>query len=66
MSRETHVRFSESVEVRFLCATHHLAEMQYRFNRRFDLRSILQRLVRVAAITDPRNRVFIREAEVGC
>jgi hypothetical protein len=27
-------------------ADHHLAEVQYRFNRRFDLKSILARLVR--------------------
>jgi hypothetical protein len=40
--------------------------VQYRFNRRFDLRSILRRLVRVAAATKPQNRGFIREAEVGC
>jgi transposase-like protein len=47
-------------------AHRYLAEVQYRFNRRFDLSSILSRLVRVAAITEPRNRGFIREAEVGC
>jgi transposase-like protein len=47
-------------------AHRYLAEVQYRFNRRFDLSSILWRLVRAAAITEPRNRVFIREAEVGC
>jgi hypothetical protein len=47
-------------------AHRYLAEVQYRFNRRFDLSSILRRLVRVAAITKPRNRFFIREAEVGC
>jgi hypothetical protein len=47
-------------------AHRYLAEAQYRFNRRFDLRSILQRLVRVAATSKPRNRGFIREAEVGC
>ena len=35
-------------------------------NRRFDLRSILPRLVRVAAVTGPRNRGFVRGAEVGC
>jgi hypothetical protein len=40
------------------------AKAQYRFYRRFDLRSILQRLVRVEAA--PRNRLFIREAELGC
>lgn len=47
-------------------AHRYLAEFQYRFNRRFDLRAILRRLVRVAAATEPRNRGFIREAEVGC
>ena len=47
-------------------AHRYLAEVQYRFNRRFDLNSILPRLVRVAALTEPHNRVFIREAEVGC
>ena len=47
-------------------AHRYLAEVQYRFNRRFDLRSILRRLMRVAAATRPQNRGFIREAEVGC
>jgi ribosomal protein L37AE/L43A len=47
-------------------AHRYLAEVQYRFNRRFDLSAILRRLVRVAAATEPRNRGFIREAEVGC
>jgi ribosomal protein L37AE/L43A len=48
--------------VKFAKYTHrYLAEVQYRFNRRFDLRSILLRLVRVAAITEPRNRGFIRQ-----
>src|SRR2546423_4251079 len=47
-------------------AHRYLAEVQYRFNRRFDLKSILPRLVRVAAVTEPHNRVFIREAELGC
>lgn len=47
-------------------AHRYLAEVQYRFNRRFDLRSILRRLVRVAATAEPRTRGFIREAEVGC
>ena len=46
-------------------AHRYLAEMQYRFNRRFDLRSILRRLVRAAAVTKPQNRAFLREAEVG-
>jgi len=43
----------------------YLAEVQYRFNRRFDLSSILVRLVRVAAITGPRPESVIRLAEVG-
>lgn len=47
-------------------AHRYLAEVQYRFNRRFDLRSILRRLVRVAAGTEPHTRGFIRGAEVGC
>jgi hypothetical protein len=47
-------------------AHRYLAEVQYRFNRRFDLRSILRRLVRATATTEPRNRAFIREAEVRC
>ena len=47
-------------------AHRYLAEVQYRFNRRFDLRSILRRLVRAAAIAVPQTRGFIREAEVGC
>lgn len=47
-------------------AHRYLAEVQYRFNRRFDLSAILQRLVHAAAATVPRNRVFIRGAEVGC
>jgi hypothetical protein len=47
-------------------AHRYLAEVQYRFNRRFDSRSILHRLVRVVATAQPRTRGFIREAEVGC
>lgn len=47
-------------------AHRYLAEAQYRFNRRFDLRSILPRLVRAASVTAPRNRVSMRMAEVGC
>ena len=65
MSREAHVRFWESVEVRFLCATHHLAEAQYRFNRRFNLRSILARLLRAACLSTPAPAHVIRVAEVG-
>lgn len=44
-------------------ATHYLAEVQYRFNRRFDLASILKRLVRAAAIAAPCPATTIRAAE---
>ena len=47
-------------------AHRYLAEVQYRFNRRFDLRAILQRLVCIAVAAKPQTRGFIREAEVGC
>jgi len=47
-------------------AHRYLAEVQYRFNRRFDLRTILPRLVHAAAVTLNRTRLFIRGAEVGC
>lgn len=43
----------------------YLAEVQYRFNRRFDLSSILARLVRAAAVTGRRPESMIRLAEVG-
>lgn len=46
-------------------AERYLAEVQYRFNRRFDLKSILVRLVRAAALTRPRPESMIRLAEVG-
>ena len=46
-------------------AERYLAEVQYRFNRRFDLGSILVRLVRAAALTRPRPEPMIRLAEVG-
>jgi ribosomal protein L37AE/L43A len=46
-------------------AERYLAEVQYRFNRRFDLSSILVRLVRAAAVTRPRPESMIRMAEVG-
>lgn len=46
-------------------ADRYLAEVQYRFNRRFDLGSILVRLVRAAALTRPRPEAMIRSAEVG-
>jgi hypothetical protein len=34
-------------------ADRYLGEAQYRFNRRFDLRSILAHLTRAAVLTDP-------------
>jgi hypothetical protein len=38
-------------------AHRYLAEAQYRFNRRFDLASILARLLRAASLTSPRLRI---------
>jgi ribosomal protein L37AE/L43A len=46
-------------------ADRYLAEVQYRFNRRFDLGSILVRLVRAATLIPPRPEPMIRLAEVG-
>jgi hypothetical protein len=46
-------------------AHRYLAEAQYRFNRRFNLRSILARLLRAATLTIPTPASFIRMAEVG-
>lgn len=43
----------------------YLAEVQYRFNRRFDLSAILARLTRAAALTAPHPEHLIRAAEVG-
>ena len=45
-------------------AHRYLAEAQYRFNRRFNLNSILPRLLRAACLTSPCNAQFIRAAEV--
>ena len=44
----------------------YLAEAQYRFNRRFNLRSILARLLRASCLTKPTPASVIRVAEVGC
>jgi ribosomal protein L37AE/L43A len=44
-------------------AHRYLAEAQYRFNRRFNLDSILVRLLRAASVTPPRPEPFIRQAE---
>jgi ribosomal protein L37AE/L43A len=45
-------------------AHRYLAEAQYRFNRRFNLASILARLLRAASTTSPRPAKFIQAAEV--
>ena len=47
-------------------AHRYLAECQYRFNRRFDLKAILPRLVRAAATTGPRTETWLRLAEHSC
>ncbi|MDP9095336.1 MAG: IS1595 family transposase [Pseudomonadota bacterium] len=47
-------------------AHRYLAEFQYRFNRRFDMRAIFARLARVACSSPPQNRLLIRVAEIGC
>lgn len=44
-------------------APRYLAEVQYRFNRRFDLSSILKRLLVAAVRTKPRPERFLRAAE---
>ena len=44
-------------------AHRYLAEAQYRFNRRFNLASILARLLRAACLTPPRPAPVIRLAE---
>lgn len=46
-------------------AHRYLAEAQYRFNRRFNLRSIFARLLRAACLTIPTPALVIRAAEVG-
>ena len=46
-------------------AHRYLAEVQYRFNRRFNLATILPRLVRAAAVTKPLRGRRLCAAEVG-
>lgn len=46
-------------------AKRYLAEFQYRFNRRFDLASMLPRLLRAAATTAPQPLRKLRLSEVG-
>lgn len=43
----------------------YLAEFQYRFNRRYDLRSILPRLLKASALTPPMPYRLLIVAEVG-
>ena len=45
-------------------AGRYLAEVQYRFNRRYDLRAILGRLVGAAAATLPHQEAVLRDAEL--
>ena len=47
-------------------AHRYLAEFAYRFNRRFDLAGLTQRLVVAAATTPPRPEHHLRWAEDGC
>jgi transposase-like protein len=47
-------------------AHRYLAQVQYLFNRRFNLRSILARLARAVSITTPRPLHVVRTAEVPC
>jgi hypothetical protein len=44
----------------------YLAEYQYRFNRRHDLKAILPRLLRAAALTPKRTQVWLRLPEYSC
>ena len=44
----------------------YLAEYQYRFNRRNDLRALLPRLLRAAALTPKRTQVWLRLPEDSC
>lgn len=47
-------------------AHRYLAEFAYRFNRRFDLAGLTQRLIVAAATTQPRTEHHLRWAEDGC
>lgn len=46
-------------------AHRYLAEVQYRFNRRFDLSTILGRLIHASAVTKPHPERCLRAAEPG-
>jgi ribosomal protein L37AE/L43A len=47
-------------------AQRYLAEYAYRFNRRFDLRSLTQKLLLACAAAAPRPETQIRRADVAC
>ena len=47
-------------------AHRYLAQVQYLFNRRFDLRSILTRLARAASQANPCPLLAVRAAESSC
>ena len=47
-------------------AHRYLAQVQYLFNRRYDLRALLLRLARAACQTIPRPLPAIRAAEASC
>ena len=47
-------------------ARHYLGQVQYLFNRRFDLRTILDRLARAASQASPCPTQVIRAAETSC
>jgi len=47
-------------------AHRYLAQVQYLFNRRYDLRAILVRLARIACQTNPCPLLAIRAAESSC
>ena len=47
-------------------ARRYLAEVQYRFNRRFQLEDLVPRLLYACAQNEPRNQGWIRSAEYSC
>lgn len=47
-------------------ARSYLAEIQYRFNRRFNLESLVPRLLYACVQNDPRDQKWIRAAESAC
>lgn len=47
-------------------AQRYLAEYAYRFNRRFDLKFVMPRLIHICARAAPRPEHRVRFAEVSC